>query len=52
MKYWASVSANFDYYTEDIEASSEEEAETHREEMKAFLAHSKQSMSKVIARYL
>ena len=35
-----------------LENSSEEEAETHREEMKAFLAHSKQSMSKVIAQYL
>jgi len=31
---------------------AEEEVEAHREEMKAFLAHSKQSMSKVIARYL
>ena len=28
MKYWASVSANFDYYTEDIEATSAEEAES------------------------
>lgn len=30
----------------------EEEAEAYREEREAFLAHSKQSMSKVIARYL
>ena len=34
------------------ENHADEEAEIHREEMKAFLAHSKQSMSKVIARYL
>ena len=27
MKYWASVSVQFDYYTEDIEAESKEEAE-------------------------
>ena len=34
------------------ENPADKEAEMHREEMKAFLAHSKQSMSKVIARYL
>ena len=28
MKYWASVSVQFDYYTEDIEAESKEEAES------------------------
>ena len=32
--------------------SVEEEVEAHRAEREAFLAHSKQSMSKVIARYL
>ena len=31
---------------------TKEEAEVHRAEMEAFLAHSKQSMSKIIARYL
>ena len=30
----------------------EEEVEAHRAERDAFLAHSKQSMSKIIARYL
>lgn len=30
----------------------EEEVEAHRAEREAFLAHSKQSMSKIIARYL
>lgn len=28
MKYWASVKANFDYYTEEIEADSLEEAKS------------------------
>jgi len=32
--------------------SVEEEVEAHRAEREAFLAHSKQSMSEVIARYL
>jgi hypothetical protein len=31
---------------------SDEEEKLHREEMKAFLAHSKKSMSTIIARYL
>jgi len=28
MKYWASVRANFDYYTEEIEAETLEEAKS------------------------
>lgn len=28
MKYWASVRVQFDYYTEEIEAESKEEAES------------------------
>lgn len=27
-KYWASVSANFDFYTEEIEAENKEEAKS------------------------
>lgn len=34
------------------DAPVKEDIEAHQAEMKAFLAHSKQSMSKVIARYL
>ena len=34
------------------DTTTKEEAEAHRAEKKAFLAHSKESMSKVIARYL
>lgn len=37
---------------EQPDKSVEEEVEAHRAEREAFLAHSKQSMSKVIARYL
>lgn len=37
---------------EQLDKSVEEDVEAHRAEREAFLAHSKQSMSKVIARYL
>ena len=37
---------------EQPDKSVEEDVEAHRAEREAFLAHSKQSMSKVIARYL
>lgn len=39
MKYWASVSLQFDYYTDDIEAESKEEAESKAyDEAKALMS--------------